>query len=84
MIGERTKRFRPDRYLRVQFARGLKRDCHEAARWLVNAAHAVDRNLLDEKFLDDGAFHAGWGLLGYWLWGGVLVHAYDSTRHRAH
>jgi hypothetical protein len=59
VIGERTKRFRPDRDLRVQLARGLKRDCHDVARWLVHAAHAVDGNLLDEKFLDDGAFHAG-------------------------
>ena len=65
MIGESTKWFRPDRDLRVQFARGLKRDCHEAASQLVNAAHAVDGNLLDEEFLDDGAFHAGRGLLGY-------------------
>ena len=65
MIGESTKWFRPDRDLRVQLARGLKRDCHDATRWLVDAAHAVDGNLLDEEFLDDGAFHAGRGLLGY-------------------
>jgi hypothetical protein len=59
VIGKRTKWFRPDRDLRVQLARGLKRDCHDATRWLVDAAHAVDGNLLDEEFLDDGAFHAG-------------------------
>ncbi len=70
--------------MRVQLARGLKRDCHDVVRWLVHAAHAVDGNLLDEEFLDDGAFHAGWGLLGCLLWGNVLIHAYDSTFREAH
>jgi hypothetical protein len=63
VIGKRTKRFRPDRDLRVQLARGLKRDCHDKVGCLVDAAHAVDGNLLDEKLLCDKGIFSRIGVL---------------------
>jgi hypothetical protein len=47
VVGERTKRLGAQGDLRVHFARRLEREGHQRATalGLVDAAHAIDRNL---------------------------------------
>ncbi len=80
MIGECAERLGPQGNLRVHFARGLEREGHKRTTGvdLVDAAHAVDRNLFYQQLL---GHH---GLCGLYLVGVlsrdvVLFHDYDST-----